>query len=126
MAVVTRLPLGLVAEGTPLPAAFHPYFNLSMVITLLCVGGLWRWQPQHPAPFVTIGVATVIEWAGYYFAPALPGWAALGVAVAAAPTWLVGGIGLGLGAAAVWRGWRAPVAGATGTRTGRPPSMAAT
>ena len=24
MAVVTRLPLGLVAKGTPLPAAFHP------------------------------------------------------------------------------------------------------
>src|SRR5215213_34999 len=43
MAVVTRLPLGLVAPGTPLPAAFHPGFNLSMIITLACVVALWRW-----------------------------------------------------------------------------------
>ena len=48
VAVVTRLPLGLVANGTPLPAAFHPAFNLSMVITLACVVALWRWQPQPP------------------------------------------------------------------------------
>ena len=107
MAVVTRLPLGLVARGTPLPAAFHPGFNLSIVVTLLCVAALWRWQPSQPAPFITIGVATVLEWAGYYLAPSVPGWAALGVAVAAAPTWVVGGVGLAMGAAAMWFGWTA-------------------
>lgn len=108
MAVVTRLPLGLVAEGTPLPAAFHPGFNLAMVLTLACVAGLWWWQPNRPAPFITIGVATVLDWAGYHVAPSVPGWAAVGVAVAAAPTWLVGGIGFGIGALAMWSGWTAP------------------
>ena len=108
MAVVTRLPLGLVADGTPLPAAFHPGFDLSMVITLACVVALWRWQPQRPAPFITIGVATVLEWIGYHLAPAVPGWAAVGVAVAAAPTWLVGGVGLAMGTAAMFFGWTAP------------------
>jgi hypothetical protein len=109
MAVVTRLPLGLVANGTPLPAAFHPAFNLSMVIMLTCVVALWRWQPNRPAPFITAGAATVLEWAGYHLAPAVPGGAEVGVAVAAAPTWLVGGIGLGVGAAAMWLGWTAPL-----------------
>ena len=40
MAVVTRLPLGLVAKGTPLPAAFHPGFDLAMVITCRHGAGL--------------------------------------------------------------------------------------
>jgi hypothetical protein len=109
MAVVTRLPLGLVAPGTPLPAAFHPGFNLSMVITLARVVALWRWQPHRPAPFITIGVATVLEWIGYHLAPAVPGWAACGVAIAAAPTWLVGSVGLAMGAAAMALGWMAPL-----------------
>jgi hypothetical protein len=108
MAVVTRLPLGLVAEGTPLPAAFHPGFNLAMVVTLACAAALWWWQPTRPAPFMTIGLATVMGWAGYYLAPSVPGWAAVGVAVGAAPTWLVGGIGFGIGALAMWWGWTAP------------------
>jgi len=107
MAVVTRLPLGLVTQGTPLPAAFHPGFNLAMVITLICVAALWRWQPSSPAPFITIAVATLLEWAGYYVAPSVPGWAAFGVAMAAAPTWIVGGVGLVMGAAAMWFGWAA-------------------
>ena len=64
MAVVTRLPLPLVATGTLLPAAFHPFFNLAMVVTLMCAVALWRWQPRHPAPFITIGVATLLEWVG--------------------------------------------------------------
>ena len=130
MAVVTRLPLGLVATDTPLPAAFHPAFNLSMVITLACVLALWRWQPKRPAPFITIGAATVLEWAGYHLAPAVPGWAAVGVAVAAAPTWLVGGIGFGMGAAAMWLGWKggAPVtsrveSGRKGIATVHPPRV---
>jgi len=109
MAVVTRLPLGLAAEGTPLPAAFHPGFDLSMVITLACVAALWWWQPRRPAPFITIGVATVLEWIGYHLAPAVPGWAAFGVVVAAAPTWLVGGVGFAMGASAMYLGWMAPL-----------------
>jgi hypothetical protein len=109
MAVVTRLPLGLVADGTPLPAAFHPGFDLSMVITLACVAALWWWQPRRPAPFMTIGVATLLEWIGYHLAPAVPGWAAFGVAVAAAPTWLVGGVGFAMGASAMYFGWKAPL-----------------
>ena len=51
MAVVTRLPLGLVAKGTPLPAAFQPAFDLSMVIILACVspcGGGSR-AVRHPS-----------------------------------------------------------------------------
>jgi hypothetical protein len=107
MAVVTRLPLGLVDERATLPGAFHPGFNVAMVVTLLCVAALWRWQPSHPAPFITIGVATVLEWAGYYLAPSVPGWAAVGVAVAVGPTWVVGGMGLAMGAAAMWFGWTA-------------------
>jgi hypothetical protein len=109
MAVVTRLPLGLVADGTPLPAAFHPGFDLSMVITLACVAALWWWQPRRPAPFITIGVATVLEWIGYHLAPAVPGWAGFGVAVAAAPTWLVGSVGFAMGASAMYFGWKAPL-----------------
>ena len=69
MAVVTRLPLHLVASGTPLPARFHPGFNLAIVVMLLCAVALWRWQPRHPAPFVTIGIATLLEWAGYISPP---------------------------------------------------------
>jgi len=111
MAVVTRLPLGLVPKGTRLPAAFDPYFDLSMIVMLACAAGLWRWQPRHPAPFIAVGVATVLEWAGYYLAPSIPGWTALGIAVAAAPSWLAGSIGLGIGAAAVWFGWTAPLRG---------------
>jgi hypothetical protein len=107
MAVVTRLPLPLVADTTPLPAAFHPAFNLAMVLTLACVAGLWWWQPKQPAPFITIGLATVFEWVGYHLAPSVPGWAAVGVALAEAPTWLVGGIGFGMGALAMWSGWTA-------------------
>ena len=80
-----------------------------MVITLACVVALWRWQPHRPAPFITIGVATVLEWIGYHLAPAVPGWAAFGVAIAAAPTWLVGGVGLAMGAAAMGLGWMAPL-----------------
>jgi hypothetical protein len=109
MAVVTRLPLPLVSATTPLPAAFHPGFNLSMVITLVSVVALWRWQPRQPAPFIVIGVATVMEWAGYYLAPRLPGWQALGVVVAATPTWVVACIGFGIGAAAMGLGWTAPL-----------------
>ena len=109
MAVVTRLPLGLVAKGTPLPDAFQPGFDLSMVVILACIAALWRWQPNRPAPFITIGAATVLEWIGYHLAPAVPGWAALGVAVAAATTWLVGGLGLAMGAAAMYLGWMAPL-----------------
>ena len=116
MAVVTRLPLPLVATGTPLPAAFHPAFNLSIVVMLLCMVVLWRWQPRHPAPFVTIGVATLLEWGGYYLAPAIPGWVAFGVAVAASPTWLVGAIGFGMGTAAVWYGWTSPLRSRVVTR----------
>lgn len=99
--VVTRLPLGLVTKGRPLPAAFHPGFDLAMIITLVCVVALWRWQPNRPAPFITIGAATMLEWAGYHLAPAVPGWAEVGVAVAAASTWLVGGIGFAMGVAAM-------------------------
>ena len=77
--------------------------------SLLCVVALWRWQPRHPTPFVTIGVASLVEWVGYYLAPALPGWTAFGVAVAASPTWLVGAIGFGMGTAAVWYGWTSPL-----------------
>jgi hypothetical protein len=106
MAVVTRLPLPLVASGTPLPEAFHPGFNLSMLITLGCVAALWRWQPRQPAPFIAVGVATLLEWAGYHLAPALPRWADVGIQVAAAPTWLVGGIGFAIGATAVGLGWQ--------------------
>lgn len=116
MAIVTRLPLGLVADTTPLPEAFHPGFNLSMVIVLACVVALWRWQPRYPAPFITIGIATLLEWAGYYLAPLVPGWAAFGVAVAAAPVWLVGGIGLVMGATAMWLGWSAPQPGRAAPR----------
>ena len=80
-----------------------------MLITLGCVVALWRAQPHRPAPFITIGVATVLEWVGYHLAPAVPGWAAVGVADAAAPTWLVGGVGLAMGAAAMGLGWKAPL-----------------
>jgi len=110
MAVVTRLPLGLVADEARLPDASIRGFNLALVIMLVCVAALWWWQPRHPAPFLTIGVATLLEWAGYYLAPALPGWAAFGVAVSK-PTWLVGATGLRIGTAAMWRGWTGPLTG---------------
>jgi hypothetical protein len=57
--------------------------------------------PRYPAPLITVGVATLLEWAGYYLAPASPAWAAFGVAVAASPIWLVGGLGLAMGGADV-------------------------
>jgi len=109
MAVVTRLPLHLVRDTAPLPSAFHPGFNLSMVITLLSVAALWRWQPRQPAPFIVIGAATAMEWVGYYVVPTVPGWSAFGVMVAGAPTWAVAGIGFGFGATATWLGWIAPL-----------------
>lgn len=110
MAVVTRIevffaddgPLG----GRPFPEQFTLAFDLSMVLVLSFAAVLaWRHR-RRARPFVALGGVTIVQWLGFHFAADAAVWRGAVDTIAAASSWIVGVLGLLVGAVAVWAGWR--------------------
>lgn len=94
--------------GLDFLSAFALAFDVAIVTAMVVAAALWRWQPRHPAPFVTALAVVAFQGAAFHLAPALPVWLALCRSIAALPAWQPAGIGFAIGLLAVVHGWRNP------------------
>lgn len=110
-AIVTRLNpfdyLGRIAPGSTPHEQFVVQHDLAMLLALaVAVAGYLRHR-RNSAPFLALGVVTLVQWVAFYRIDAVPGWAATVERIAAMPILAAGAVGLAAGAAAMWFGWRA-------------------